>query len=193
VDRDRVIGGNRNPSDSDPRDSDPDNFFRLALAQGDVPVPTDAQPVTEEAFGIVPIYLPQSGDRAEALFLLVQHRAGHWAFPKGHAEPGESALETALREFTEETGIQHCTPVTDVQFVETYCRQNKLVQKTVTYFPAWVLDRETNLQPEEIQDSAWLTAEEARSRITFPANRGVLESALEWLQALPTMPNQAEN
>ena len=38
------------------------------------------------------------------LFLLIQHQAGHWAFPKGHANPGESPAETARREFAEETG-----------------------------------------------------------------------------------------
>ena len=146
-------------------------------------MPTDAKITIEEAFGIVPIHLPESGDRSQALFLLVQHRAGHWAFPKGHAEPGETALETALRELAEETGIQDCTPVADVQFVESYLRHSQSIQKTVTYFPAWVHDRHTHLQPEEIQDSAWLTAEDARSRITFPANRGVLQAALDWLQS----------
>jgi 8-oxo-dGTP pyrophosphatase MutT (NUDIX family) len=147
--------------------------------------PTVEHILTEEAFGIVPIHLPKSGDRSQALFLLVQHRAGHWAFPKGHAEPGELPLETALRELAEETGIEQCTPVADVQFVESYQRQGKSIQKTVTYFPAWVDDRSTTLQPEEIQDSAWLTGEAARSRITFPANRGVLQSALDWLHSLP--------
>ncbi|GAA4741040.1 NUDIX domain-containing protein [Amnibacterium soli] len=31
--------------------------------------------------------------------------AGAWSFPKGALEPGETALEAALREFHEETGI----------------------------------------------------------------------------------------
>jgi 8-oxo-dGTP pyrophosphatase MutT (NUDIX family) len=32
--------------------------------------------------------------------------AGQWALPGGRAEPGESAVETALRELEEETGVQ---------------------------------------------------------------------------------------
>lgn len=32
--------------------------------------------------------------------------AGAWTLPKGEFEPGEGALETARREFTEETGLQ---------------------------------------------------------------------------------------
>lgn len=30
---------------------------------------------------------------------------GKWSFPKGHAEPGESLREAALRELWEETGV----------------------------------------------------------------------------------------
>ena len=42
-----------------------------------------------------------------ALYVLViQHGAGHWSFPKGHMEAGESEHETAIREVAEETGIE---------------------------------------------------------------------------------------
>ena len=37
---------------------------------------------------------------------MVKHRAGgHWAFPKGHVEKGETETETAVREVLEETGV----------------------------------------------------------------------------------------
>ena len=44
--------------------------------------------------------------------LLLRHssissRGGHWDFPKGHIEDGESEIQTALRELEEETGIAH--------------------------------------------------------------------------------------
>ncbi|MEL6105634.1 MAG: NUDIX domain-containing protein [Planctomycetota bacterium] len=39
-----------------------------------------------------------------AHFLLMRH-ADRWDLPKGHAEPGESLAETALRETEEETGL----------------------------------------------------------------------------------------
>ena len=38
--------------------------------------------------------------------LLIKHVVGgHWSFPKGHVEPGETEEQTALREIKEETGI----------------------------------------------------------------------------------------
>lgn len=42
--------------------------------------------------------------------LLVQRghepQTGRWAVPGGHAEPGESLIETAIREAREETGLE---------------------------------------------------------------------------------------
>ena len=38
--------------------------------------------------------------------LLIRHlNGGHWAFPKGHVEKGETEEQTALREILEETGL----------------------------------------------------------------------------------------
>lgn len=46
--------------------------------------------------------------------LLVQRKnppsAGHWGFPGGHVELGETALAAATRELLEETGV-HATPI----------------------------------------------------------------------------------
>ena len=55
----------------------------------------------DSAVGIIPVY--KQGDRF--LFCLVKHADGHWGFPKGHKEEGESDEGAALRELREETGI----------------------------------------------------------------------------------------
>lgn len=44
---------------------------------------------------------------AEGLrYVLVRSLAGHYGFPKGHMEPGETEEETALREIREEVGVR---------------------------------------------------------------------------------------
>ncbi len=48
----------------------------------------------DASFGIVPVH-ERDGVRR---FLLIQHLGGHWGFPKGHPEKGESPVETARRE-----------------------------------------------------------------------------------------------
>lgn len=37
-------------------------------------------------------------DNNETSYLLLHYNAGHWDFPKGKMEPGETKQETALRE-----------------------------------------------------------------------------------------------
>lgn len=118
------------------------------------------------------------------LFLLIQHRGGHWAFPKGHAEPGESHLETARRELLEETGIAEVDVREDQKFVEHYdtIKRGREIDKTVTYFLGWVKRPEVRIQAEEVRDFAWLELEEASRKITYEETRRVLRAAAAALQ-----------
>jgi bis(5'-nucleosidyl)-tetraphosphatase len=147
----------------------------------------------DEAFGIVPIFLTES----EPLFLLIQHQAGHWAFPKGHADPGESALLTAKRELEEETGIREYEVLEEPSFLESYsfvqeqkpssvkhylsAKEGELIEKTVTYFLAFVNSMEVQLQEAEIQNSAWISFEDAVKLITFDGNRQILREVKAFL------------
>ncbi|HBL00046.1 MAG TPA: NUDIX hydrolase [Microcoleaceae bacterium UBA10368] len=133
----------------------------------------------DECFGIVPIFTNET----DSLFLLIQHQAGHWGFPKGHANPGESAIETAKRELEEETGIRDCEVLEEPSFVEHYSfvKEGEPIEKTVTYFLAFVNSMEVQLQAEEIQNSAWICFEEAVKLITFDANRQVLREVKAYL------------
>ena len=38
--------------------------------------------------------------------VLRRTKSGKWVFPKGHVEPGETTVQTALREAEEETGLK---------------------------------------------------------------------------------------
>ena len=70
----------------------------------------------DESFGIIPIFC--QGDSYS--FLLIQHQAGHWGFPKGHAISGELPVETACRELQEETGISDYTLLEEVSFSQKF-------------------------------------------------------------------------
>ena len=147
----------------------------------------------DEAFGIIPVFSTES----DLLFLLIQHQAGHWAFPKGHPDPGESALETAKRELEEETGIRDYEVLEEPSFVEHYsfvqesvpssvkhyafAKEGELIEKTVTYFVAFVNSMEVVLQAEEVQNYAWSSFDEAINLITFDGNRGILREVKVYL------------
>lgn len=139
---------------------------------------------TDEAFGIVPV-LARDSDYS---FLLIQHHQGHWGFPKGHADPGESALEAACREFTEETGIQDYQVLQTISFAEryTFTRRGKPFAKTVVYFPAWVLSETVTCQADEIQAYAWASFEDALTLLTFNGAKQVLADVQLYLRQTAT-------
>jgi len=109
-----------------------------------------------QAFGIIPL----KDDKV----LLVKHQKGHWAFPKGRAEEGETALAAAKRELTEETGLVVLCLLGE-KFTENYLCDGK--EKTVTYFLAEVTG-DLKLQEAEIADARWLNFDEAEAIATFP-------------------------
>ncbi|MDX2231203.1 MAG: NUDIX domain-containing protein [Leptolyngbyaceae cyanobacterium bins.349] len=135
----------------------------------------------DEAFGIIPI----SQLRDAYQFLLIQHHAGHWGFPKGHADPGENALQAACREFVEETGIDQYTVLPEISFAEQYgfTRDGQRFDKTVVYYPAIVETQAVACQVEEIRDYAWLEYEAAIARLTFEGAKRVLTEVWTYLQA----------
>ena len=141
---------------------------------------TPAMTRRDHSYGLVPIWR----DPASRQYLLIQHHAGHWAFPKGHAEPGESPAQAAKREFTEETGIEAFTFWGEPTFAETYHFRKKaglLVEKTVTYFLGEVHAPTVTPQPEEVADYAWGSYEQTRKRITFDDARALLDQVEAYL------------
>jgi bis(5'-nucleosidyl)-tetraphosphatase len=121
--------------------------------------------IEEESFGIIP--LRQENGTWQVLLIL--HQGGrHWAFPKGHGNPGETALESARRELKEETGLDIEELLQETSLTERYQfhRKREIVVKTVQYFPARV-NGSLQLQAEEIRDAKWVPLKEAARHLTF--------------------------
>jgi bis(5'-nucleosidyl)-tetraphosphatase len=133
----------------------------------------------DESFGIIPIL--RQGDSYS--FLLIQHQAGHWAFPKGHAVGDESPLQAACRELHEETGISEYSLLEGVSFSEryTFTRKGETLDKTVTYFLAFVQSATVKCQPEEIQDYTWANYETAIAQITYEPSKQMLREINHYL------------
>lgn len=112
-------------------------------------------------------------------FLLIRHKnGGHWDFPKGHKEAGESSKETALREVLEETGLT-------VRLIEGFKEKSRYspksgVEKTVTFYLGFSMG-EVQIQEEEILDFEYLTYDEAKARITFKESKSIIASAKQFI------------
>lgn len=98
--------------------------------------------------------------------LLARHlKSGHWSFPKGHMEPGETEEETALREIKEETGLD---VLLDTSFRETVTYSPKRnTKKTVVYFVGIATSHELVPQQEEIAELRWLEIGQAAGVLTY--------------------------
>ena len=109
-------------------------------------------------------------------------RAGrHWGLPKGHVEPGETPVQAAIREISEECGL---TPtalsvVAELPSAEyVYRRAGRLRFKLVHHFLVIAPPGSALVpQPGEIDEAAWLTLDGAIRQASYPATRTVLEAA----------------
>jgi 8-oxo-dGTP diphosphatase len=115
--------------------------------------------------------------------VLLVHRPRYddWSFPKGKARRGESDTQTALREVVEETG-QRCRlgPRVGEQHYEAKGRP-----KTVVYF--LMEAGGGRFDPgDEVDDVAWVPAEEGEARLTYEIDRETLADALRLLDEQET-------
>ena len=113
--------------------------------------------------------------------LLTQNRnGGHWAFPKGHVEAGETEKETAIREVLEETGV---SIVINTDFrTETQYSPASGVIKDVVYFLCVVSSMETVRQEEEIDAICWMTLSQAEKRVTFERDKEIVREAKDYAE-----------
>ncbi len=121
------------------------------------------------SFGVIPIIKRTQGIEV----LMVQHRQGHWSFPKGHAEAEETEHQTARRELQEETGLQIVEWLPMEPVIEEYDMDQG--PKRVTYFLAWVKGSIV-VQIEELSAYRWVSLQEAQQLATFPATQQLVHA-----------------
>ncbi len=108
--------------------------------------------------------------------LLIKHvNSGHWSFPKGHVESGETEVETAQREIFEETGID---VIIDSSFREIVSYSPKKgTQKIVVYFLAKAKNSDYIPQEEEIADIKWVEIGRAQSVLSYENDKSIVAKA----------------
>ena len=122
-------------------------------------------------------------ENSKIKYLLIKYGWGHWEFPRGLIEKGESLEETAKREIEEETGIK------DVKFIPGFKEWFKFffklkgenIMKIATFLLAETKTKEIKLSHEHT-DYAWLEYEEAIEKLTFKNSKEVLERANEFIK-----------
>lgn len=125
---------------------------------------------TDRSFGVIPL----KKENQQWSVLLVQQRAGHWGFPKGHPNPGESSIETAYRELFEETMLDVVELLDPIPLYENYLFENngKMIDKIVEYFLARV-DGEPRVDSKEIINCNWFLMSQAMEVVTFSGSKKI--------------------
>lgn len=119
--------------------------------------------------------------REGRVLLLHNTRRREWGLPKGHAEPGETESETALRELEEETGLKvnQLDPDPSFRVEERYSvwtQAGARQEKICVYFRARSLTPTVRLSPEH-DDHVWATSADVARLVTHPSLRRRLQEA----------------
>ena len=118
----------------------------------------------------------------EIKYLILNYSYGHWDFPKGNIESGETEIETIKREVMEETAINDLKLIEGFrqQISYKYRKKSKIVNKTVIYYLAETRTNKVVLSFEHI-NFAWLDFNHAIEKLSFDNSKRVLRNANEFL------------
>jgi 8-oxo-dGTP pyrophosphatase MutT (NUDIX family) len=113
--------------------------------------------------------------------------AGVWALPKGLIGTGEKPEATALREVTEETGVE-ATPIEklgDIRYVYTWAGER--VFKVVSFFlfryASGRLGNVPAAHAHEVAEARWLPLDEAPRLLAYRGEREMAAKALDRLRS----------
>lgn len=130
------------------------------------------------SYGIIPVFK----HAGKLKFLALKHKnGGHWGFPKGHAEEGESPILAAQRELAEEAGITDIDIVGGKEFIQKYgfSKDGKIYHKTVIYFLGITRSMAVEPQPEEIADYRWSDLTELNGLLVVEGKNNEVVDQLE--------------
>ncbi|XP_057324362.1 bis(5'-nucleosyl)-tetraphosphatase [asymmetrical] [Microplitis mediator] len=113
----------------------------------------------------------------EYLLMQASYEHHHWTPPKGHVDPGEDDMQTALRETEEEAGFKQEDLKIFPDAKQELIYNVKGKPKTVIYWLAELIKETRDVKmSNEHQAFAWLTIEDACKRADYQEMQQALRS-----------------
>lgn len=123
------------------------------------------------------------GDLGVEVVICGRDSDGVWGLPKGTPNPGESLEETAIREVSEETGLE-VRILEKLGVVEYwFARSGTRYHKWVHYFLMECTGGDTSRHDLEYDKVEWRPLENALRTLTFRNEANMLEKAREMIEA----------
>jgi bis(5'-nucleosidyl)-tetraphosphatase len=135
----------------------------------------------ELSAGIILTKIGYKGNHNEVL--LLRHATGHWDFPKGNIEFGETEVQAASRELREETGISHFRLLPNFKRTITYYyrRNQRPILKKVTLFLGTTNEKSIVLSDEHV-DYSWKYLDQSLCLLKYKNSRISLEYVIKFLK-----------
>ena len=125
------------------------------------------------------------GERGNEVVVCGRDSDGVWGLPKGTPDKGESLEQTALREVTEETGLQ-VRVLKKIGVIEYwFARERTRYHKWVHYFLMEATGGDTTQHDVEYDRVEWLPVEAALKRLTFKNEVEMVRQARKMAEARP--------
>ena len=122
----------------------------------------------EETIVIVPVRRAANGRKVVAL-------------PKGHVDPGETAIQAAQREVREEAGVES-EPVEKLGDVRYWYQRSGLrIAKQVEFFLCEYRSGDPADHDSEVEVARWMPLTEALTTLSYKGEREMVERALDRL------------
>ena len=131
-------------------------------------------------------------DRPHVAAIRPRGKPGIWALPKGKIDPGESAVEAAVREVREETGVEGSLveKLGDVRYMYIATwegARGEKISKVVSFFlltaGAGRIGEIDEAMRVEVDEARWLPLDEAQRLLTHKGEREMVARAIARLAA----------
>ena len=122
-------------------------------------------------------FIVYKAENNENCYLIIKSHNGDVGFPKGHMEPGENELQTAIRELKEETGMDIDT-IYDFRYqIEYPLPRVPDAMKQTVYFLGKCASDDIIIQETEVASAEFVTYDKAIEKLTFEETKNMLKKA----------------
>jgi 8-oxo-dGTP pyrophosphatase MutT (NUDIX family) len=106
-----------------------------------------------------------------------------WVLPKGTPEQGETHEQAALREVSEETGVQTRIVGKIGSIHYSFTRQGQRYSKEVLYYLMEPVGGDVSLHDHEYDDARWFNFDDAAQHLAYANEADILRRALPHITA----------